>query len=213
MKKRPEMKWKKTSNRHAMRLLTIVSILSGIEIISAFYWTSMDYIHSRAVVSLKEFMSSEGRGSGWLLPELDVLSTDNLEEEDILYEEEKELLTTYLEKREQMPFYEIQSFRRNKYEIYFFPMDAGKTGQEADEDIVLLVCADVSFAADLVRKTSRILIAMIVLVAVCLSVLEHKMVKVLNEKDLIGTILEISKLDSGIVTPHLEVNDVREISL
>ena len=133
MKKRPGMKRKKTSNRHAMRLLTVVSILSGIAIISVFYWTSMDYIHSRAVALLKEFMSPEERGSGWLLPELDVLSTDDLEE-DILYEEEKELLITYLEKREQMPFYEIQRFHRGKYEIYFFPMAAGKAGQSASED-------------------------------------------------------------------------------
>lgn len=253
---------KKTSNRHAVHLLTIVSILSGIAIITVFYWTSMDYIHSRAVALLKEFMSSEEGDSGWLLPELDVLSTDDLEEEDILYEEEKELLITYLEKREQMPFYEIQRFHRSKYEIYFFPMAAGRAGQKAAEDTVLLVCADVSFAADLVRKTARILIAMMVFAAICLSALEHKMVKVLNEKDqemkdffanashelktplmalkgytdglenglvsreeacavlsretermesLIGTILEFSKLDSGIVTPHLEVNDVREI--
>lgn len=262
MKKRPGMKRKKTSNRHAMRLFTVVSILSGIAIISVFYGTSMDYIHSRAVALLKEFMSPEEGGSGWLLPELDVLSTDDLEEEDMLYEEEKELLTTYLEKRERMPFYEIQRFHRGKYEIYFFPMAAGKAGQRASEDTALLVCADVSFAADLVRKTTRILVAMMVFVAVCLSALEHKMVKVLNEKDremkdffanashelktplmalkgytdglenglvsreeacsvlsretermesLIGTILEISKLDSGIVTPRLEINDVREI--
>lgn len=177
------MKRKKTSNRHAMRLLTVVSILSGIAIISVFYGTSMDYIHSRAVALLKEFMSPEEGGSGWLLPELDVLSTDDLEEEDMLYEEEKELLTTYLEKRERMPFYEIQRFHRGKYEIYFFPMTAGKAGQRASEDTALLVCADVSFAADLVRKTTRILVAMMVFVAVCLSALEHKMVKVLNEKD------------------------------
>lgn len=62
--KRLGMKQKKTSNRHVMRLLTIVSILSGIAIISVFYWTSMDYIRSRAVVLLTEFMSSEEGGSG-----------------------------------------------------------------------------------------------------------------------------------------------------
>lgn len=262
MKKRFGMKQKKTSNKRAIRLLTIVSILSGIAIITIFYWTSMDYIHSRAATLLMEFMSSEEGGTGWLLPELDVLSTDDMEEEDILYEEEKELLTTYLEKREQMPFYEIQRFRWHKYEVYFFPMAAGRAGQQASEDTVLLVCADVSFAAGMVRKTTRILIAVMVFVAVCLSVVERKMVKVLNEKDqemkdffanashelktplmalkgytdglenglvsqeeacavmsretermesLIGTILEFSKLDSGIVTPHMEVNDIREI--
>lgn len=252
----------RTSNRHALRLLTIVSILSGIAIISIFYWTSMDYIHSRAETLLTEFMSSEERDSGWLLPELDVLSTDDMEEKDILNEEEKELLTNYLEKRKYMPYYEIQRFRWEKYEIYFFPMASGQIGQKASEDTVLLVCADVSFAVDMVRKTTRILVAAMVFVAFCLFAVERKMVKILNEKDegmknffanvshelktplmalkgytdglenglvsredacavmsretermegLIGTILEFSKLESGVVTPHMEVNDVREI--
>lgn len=185
-----------------------------------------------------------------------------MEEEDILYEEEKELLTAYLEKREQMPFYEIQRFRWRKYEVYFFPMAAGKAGKQVSEDAALLVCADVSFSVGMVRKTTRILIIMMMFVAVCLFALERKMVQVLNKKDqemkdffanashelktplmalkgytdglenglvsqeeacavmsretermesLICTILEFSKLDSGIVMPHIEVNDVREL--
>ena len=71
-----------------------------------------------------------------------------------------------------------------EYEIYFYPMAAGRAKQRAPGDTVLLVCADVSFAAGLVRKTTRVLV---------------------------GAILELSKLDSGMVTPRRSVNDVREI--
>lgn len=73
-----------------------------------------------------------------------------------------------------------------EYEIYFYPMAAGRAKQRAPGDTVLLVCADVSFAAGLVRKTTRVLV---------------------------GAILELSKLDSGMVTPRRSVNDVRESSM
>lgn len=256
------MRQKSTSNRRAMRLLTALSIASGIAIIGIFYGTSMNYIHSQAVALLTEFRASKEGGAGWMRPALDVLSTEDLEEADILYEEERELLSFYLKEKERMPFYEIRRFRRNKYEIYFYPMAAGRAKQRAPGDTVLLVCADVSFAAGLVRKTTRVLVAAMGLLAACLFFAERQMVKALNEKEagmknffanashelktplmalkgytdglegglvgrekacaamsretermesLVGAILELSKLDSGMVTPRRSVNDVREI--
>lgn len=252
-------KSRKSFNNKALLRIVLLSILSGIIIISLFYAVEMQHIKQRSETILKEFISATTDESEKVFPEVDYISTDEAGSGD-LEDSELELIRYYIQNKKDIPLNEVKHFSYRDFNVYFFAKALSVVGQNSRD--VLLVYTDVSFTVNTVRSAVYILIAAMVVISILLYYVGHRTVKVLDEKDdsmknffsgashelktplmaiqgyadgmkagivdidkgcsvigketdrmtgLINSILEFSKLDSGIAQPHMAKNDIREI--
>jgi len=266
MKKGRPLKQNGSLNRRALRLITILSIVLGIVIILLYYTIEMYHIRERTHIALHEGMSyldARTSSSGQLLPDIYYVYTDEMVDEDLLMGVEREMINYYLNNREKFPYEKIGHLSNGRVEVFFLPMSAAKVNQgESLLNGALLIYADVSFATDLVKTTTFILSAVMVVFTALLYGVERYTVRILDAKDesvkvffanashelktplmairgyadgisdnivepemgcevinhevermssLINSILEVSKIDSGIVRLNVGEYDVREI--
>lgn len=251
-------KMEKSLNKKALRLLMVVSVVSGILIVLLFYIMEMNHIRQRAMRVLKEQRKAAWENSGQFFPEIYFIPTD--ETEDFLLDGERELLQYYRRSREKISKGEIYYFSEKGCSVWFYVIAAGRVGQETGEETI--VFADMTFSVEMVRTAASILAAVAAVISVLIYLLGRHTVRVLDAKDksvkdffsnashelktplmairgyaeavqdgiagnekacsiivketermssLVNTILEFSKLDSGVINPHMERNDVREI--
>lgn len=252
-------KSRKSFNNKALLRIVLLSILSGIVIISLFYTVEMQHIKQRSETILREFISATTDESEKIFPEVDYISTDEVNSGD-LEDWELELIRYYMKNKKDIPLNEVKHFSYGDFNVYFFAKALSVVGQNSRD--VLLVYTDVSFTVNTVRSAVYILIAAMVVISVLLYYVGHRTVKALDEKDdsmknffsgashelktplmaiqgyadgmkagivdidkgcsvigketdrmtgLINSILEFSKLDSGMAQPHMAKNDIREI--
>ncbi len=246
-------------NRRALRLFTVLAVLSGAVVVLLFLFVARGQIRDRAIETLEAF--AEDPGGTWeeASPEIYAVSTDETGDE-ILTELDQGLLDYYLLNKKRIPLEKVCHFAAGGREAYFFARSAGRMGKRTDD--VLLIYTDVSFSSDLVRTAAAIMAVVVFALSVLLYCVQRYTVRMLDGKDrsmrdffanashelktplmairsyadglesglverekacavitreadrmagLVGAILDLSKLDSGMVQPHMAENDVREI--
>lgn len=247
---------KSSFNRRALRLLTIVALLSGLVIVALFFFVARNQIKQRAENTLLSFTAEKEPDR--IGPE--VYDVNTAETGDpALTGLEQALLDDYEAHAAGIPNGKVRLFQHDGYTVYFL---VRKPAVEKKSEGIQLLYTDVSFTVDLVRIATLIMSLVVAGLSVLLCFVEHYTVKQLDKKDrslkdffanashelktplmairgnaeglqagliepekagpiiiresermagLVSDILEISKLDSGTVRPHLENNDVREI--
>lgn len=173
-------KSKKSLNRRALSRIVVLSMVSCAVIASLFYVMEMSHIRQKAEDSLHEFMEQTWLASDEPTPEVFSLGTDEADEE-YLMDGERELLSYYIQNQESIPLNEIQYFRDQDYEVYYFAKAAEIRGQEQGDR--LLICTDVSFTTNTVRSAVYIMIAVMVLLGVLLHLVSRHTIRVLDAKD------------------------------
>lgn len=171
---------RKSFNKKALHRMVLLSILSGIIIISLFYGIEMQHIKQRSEMVLREFITATATESEKVVPEVYSIATDELEE-GYLEEVEEELLRYYKKHRQEIPLNEVCHFSYRDFDAYFFAQALGKVGQKSED--VLLLYTDVSFTVNTVRSAVYILIAAMAVIAILLYYVGHRTVRALDQKD------------------------------
>ena len=171
----------KTSfNRRALRLLTILAVLSGAVIVTLFFFVARNQIRERATETLEAFAVDPGGAWEEISPEIYFVSTDETGDES-LTELDQELLDYYLMNEKNIPLEKVCHFTSGNWEAYFFARAAGRIGERTDG--VLLVYTDVSFSSDLVRTAATVMTVVVLVLSILLYCVQRYTVKVLDKKD------------------------------
>lgn len=171
----------KTSfNRRALRLLTVLAVLSGAVIVALFFFVAQNQIRERATKTLTSFAADPGGAWEEISPEIYFVSTDETGDE-ALTELDQGLLDYYLLNEKSIPLEKVCHFASGKWEAYFFARAAGRVGERTDG--VLLIYTDVSFSSDLVRTATAIMAVVVLVLSVLLYCVQRYTVKMLDSKD------------------------------
>ncbi len=171
----------KTSfNRRALRLLTVLAVLSGAVIVTLFFFVARNQIRERATETLKSFAADPGGAWEEISPEIYFVSTDETGDE-ALTELDQGLLDYYLLNEKSIPLEKVCHFTSGDWEAYFFARAAGRVGERTDG--VMLLYTDVSFSSDLVRTATAIMAVVVLVLSVLLYCVQRYTVKMLDSKD------------------------------
>lgn len=171
----------KTSfNRRALRLLTILAVLSGAVIVTLFFFVTQNQIRERATKTLASFAADPGGAWEEISPEIYFVNTDEAGD-DTLTELDQELIDYYLLNEENISLGKVFHFTAGEWDAYFFARAAGRVGERTDG--VLLVYTDVSFSSDLVRTATTTMVVVVLVLSILLYCVQRYTVKVLDSKD------------------------------
>ena len=171
----------KTSfNRRALRLFTILAVLSGAVIVTLFFFVARNQIRERATKTLTSFAADPGGAWEEISPEIYFVSTDEIGDE-VLTELDQGLLDYYLLNEKSIPLEKVCHFTSGDWEAYFFARAAGRVGERTDG--VMLLYTDVSFSSDLVRTATAIMAVVVLVLSVLLYCVQRYTVKMLDSKD------------------------------
>lgn len=171
---------KASFNRRALRLLTILAVLSGAVIVALFFFVTRNQIRERAMETLTAFAADPGGAWEKISPEIYFVSTDDIGD-DTLSDLELELLNYYTQNEKDIPLEKVCHFTSGEWETYFFARAAGRIGERTDG--ILLVYTDVSFSSDLVRTAAAIMAVVVLVLSILLYCVQRYTVKVLDSKD------------------------------
>ena len=171
----------KTSfNQRALRLLTVLAVLSGAVIVTLFFFVARNQIRERATKTLTSFAADPGGAWEEISPEIYFVSTDEIGDE-VLTELDQGLLDYYLLNEKSIPLEKVCHFTSGDWEAYFFARAAGRVGERTDG--VMLLYTDVSFSSDLVRTATAIMAVVVLVLSVLLYCVQRYTVKMLDSKD------------------------------
>ena len=171
----------KTSfNRRALRLFTILAVLSGAVIVTLFFFVARNQIRERATKTLTSFAADPGGAWEEISPEIYFVSTDETGDE-ALTELDQGLIDYYLLNETNIPLEKVCHFTSGDWEAYFLARAAGRVGERTDG--VMLLYTDVSFSSDLVRTAAAIMAVVVLVLSVLLYCVQRYTVKVLDSKD------------------------------
>lgn len=171
---------KKSFNRRALRLLTILTVLSGAVIVSLFFFVAQNQIRERATETLKAFAVDPGGAWDEISPEIYFVSTDETGDE-ALTELDQGLIDYYLLNETSIPLEKVCRFTSEGWEVYFFARAASRIGEQTDG--VMLLYTDVSFSSDLVRTATVIMAVVVLVLSILLYCVQRYTVKMLDNKD------------------------------
>lgn len=171
---------KKSFNRRALRLLTILAVLSGAVIVALFFFVAQNQIRERATETLRAFAADPGGAWDEISPEIYFVSTDETGDE-ALTELDQGLIDYYLLNETSIPLEKVCRFTSERWEVYFFARAAGRIGEQTDG--VMLLYTDVSFSSDLVRTATVIMAVVVLVLSILLYCVQRYTVKMLDNKD------------------------------
>lgn len=171
---------KKSFNRRALRLLTILAVLSGAVIVALFFFVAQNQIRERAAETLRAFAADPGGAWDEISPEIYFVSTDETGDE-ALTELDQGLIDYYLLNEMSIPLEKVCRFTSEGWEVYFFARAASRIGEQTDG--VMLLYTDVSFSSDLVRTATVIMAVVVLVLSILLYCVQRYTVKMLDNKD------------------------------
>lgn len=171
---------KKSFNRRALRLLTILAVLSGAVIVALFFFVAQNQIRERATETLKAFAADPGGAWDEISPEIYFVSTDETGDE-ALTELDQGLIDYYLLNETSIPLEKVCRYTSEGWEVYFFARAASRIGEQTDG--VMLLYTDVSFSSDLVRTATVIMAVVVLVLSILLYCVQRYTVKMLDNKD------------------------------
>lgn len=171
---------KKSFNRQALRLLTILAVLSGVVIVALFFFVAQNQIRERATETLKAFAADPGGAWDEISPEIYFVSTDETGDE-ALTELDQGLIDYYLLNETSIPLEKVCRYTSEGWEVYFFARAASRIGEQTDG--VMLLYTDVSFSSDLVRTATVIMAVVVLALSILLYCVQRYTVKMLDNKD------------------------------
>lgn len=166
---------KESFNRRALRLFTVLAVLSGAVIAALFFGVAQSQIRQRATATLLDFAADSGGEEGKISPEIYFVSTDEIGD-DALAELDRELLEYYLRHEKSIPMEKVCRFLSGDLKAYFFARAAAQGG-------VLLFYTDVSFPSSLVRTATMMMAIVVIALSLLLYRVQRYTVKVLDAKD------------------------------
>ena len=216
------------TNRKAVMLMMTAMVAVMMILLAVFWLSESQQIRIRAEKSIRQTMVNEAYEDRTLPPAYELYTEDLAE--GILNEAETDLLNHYNENRSQYMSGSIYSFTGNGHYMYFTPINAARRGDELiSEDERLILYTDVSYSVHALHS-SLVIMALGAALSVLLlffirgnvdgirsGYVEPEKAYDVIEKEtermsaLIGSILDLSKLDSGAVHMEVTMNDVREI--